>query len=139
MRIMLADDQKKVRFALRVLLEQQPELEVVGEAYDCPSLLAQIEALSPDVVLVDWKLPGLDGGRLMPLLRRADLAVIVLSPRLEDRRTAVEAGASAFVCKCDAPERLLAAIASVAAGETGADSGDEATPQEQGGFVSPGM
>ena len=130
MRILLADDQKKVRFALRVLLEQQPEMEVVGEAVDCPGLLSQIKALSPDVVLVDWKLPGLDSGQLLASLCGADpkLAVIVLSPRLEARQSALDAGASAFVCKCDAPERLLAAIASVAAGHAGTDMADASCP-----------
>ena len=115
MRILVADDQRKVRFALRVLLEQQPEMEVVGEAADGQTLLACISATSPDVVLVDWKLPGFAGGQLMPSLRAEDpdLAVIVLSPRLEARRSALDAGASAFVCKCDAPEQLLAAIAGV--------------------------
>lgn len=120
MRILLADDQKKVRFALRVLLEQQPGMEVVGEAWDGQGLFAQIEATAPDVVLVDWKLPGLSGRQLLPSLQGADpnLAVIVLSPHLEARQSALNAGAKAFVCKCDAPERLLAAIASVGLGQT---------------------
>ncbi len=113
MRILLADDQKKVRFALRVLLEQQPGMEVVGEAVDVQGLLAQIEASSPDIVLVDWTLPGHTGGQLLQSLREADpeLAIIALSPRLEARKSALDAGASAFVCKCDAPDRLLSAIA----------------------------
>jgi DNA-binding NarL/FixJ family response regulator len=113
MRIVLADDQKKVRFALRVLLEQQPGMAVVGEAADDQALLDCIETTSPDVVLVDWRLPGLTGGQLLASLHGLDpeLAVVVLSPRLEARRAALDAGASAFVCKCDAPERLLAAIA----------------------------
>ncbi len=113
MRILLADDQKKVRFALRVLLEQQPGIEVVGEAVDVEGLFAQIKVTSPDLVLVDWKLPGPTDGQLLQSLREANpnLAVIVLSPRLEARKSALDAGASAFVCKCDAPDRLLSAIA----------------------------
>lgn len=113
MRILLADDQKKVRFALRVLLEQQPGMEVVGEAVDAQGLFAQIEANTPDAVLVDWRLPGLTGGQLLQSLHEADpqVAIIVLSPRLEARKSALDAGASAFVCKCDAPDRLLSAIA----------------------------
>jgi DNA-binding NarL/FixJ family response regulator len=130
MRILLADDQKKVRFALRVLLEQQPGMEVVGEAADGQGLLAQIEATSPEVVLVDWKLPGLDSGQLLPSLHGADpdLAVIVLSPRLEARQSALDSGASAFVCKCDAPERLLAAIACVGIGQADTDRMEESCP-----------
>jgi DNA-binding NarL/FixJ family response regulator len=127
MRILLADDQRKVRFALRVLLEQQPGIEVVGEATDGPGLIALIQALSPDIVLVDWKLPGLDSGQLFPCQRGADgePSFIVLSPRLEARKTALDAGANAFVCKCDAPERLLAAIASVAARQAATDKADQ--------------
>jgi DNA-binding NarL/FixJ family response regulator len=58
MRILLADDQPKVRFALRVLLERQPGLKVVGEAADADDLLAQMETACPDLVLLAWELPG---------------------------------------------------------------------------------
>jgi len=113
MRILLADDQKKVRFALRVLLEQQPGFQIVGEAVDAEDLLAQITAPLPDMVLVDWALPGQAGRQLLPSLRSVcpELAIVVLSSRLEARQSALDAGANAFVCKCDAPERLLSAIA----------------------------
>ncbi len=59
MRILLADDQTRVRFALRVLLERQPGLAVVGEATNSRDLLDQINATRPDTVLLDWELPGL--------------------------------------------------------------------------------
>jgi len=113
MRILVADDQPKVRFALRVLLERQPGLKVVGEAADAGDLLAQVEMACPDLVLLDWELPGLAGGDLLSALRGVcpNLFVIVLSGRLEVRRAALNAGADAFVYKCDPPERLLTAIA----------------------------
>jgi len=119
MRILVADDQPKVRFALRVLLERQPGLKVVGEAADADDLLAQIETACPDLVLLDWELPGLAGGDLLSALRGVcpDLFIIALSGRLEVRRAALEAGADAFVYKCDPPERLLAAIADCLAEE----------------------
>lgn len=121
MRILLADEQAKVRFALRVLLEQQPGLEVMGEAVDGQGLLALVDAVSPDVVLVDWKLPGLSGGQLLASLQNGnpDLAIIVLSPRMEARQAALDAGAAAFVCKCDAPQQLLAAISRIRSTRTG--------------------
>lgn len=121
MRILLADEQVKVRFALRVLLEQQPGLEIAGEAVDGQGLLAMVNAVSPDVILVDWKLPGLSGGQLLASLQNGnpDLAIIVLSPRLEARQAALDAGARAFVCKCDAPQQLLAAISSIRSTQTG--------------------
>ncbi|MGA9350187.1 MAG: response regulator transcription factor [Anaerolineae bacterium] len=132
MRILLADDQPKVRFALRVLLERQPGLQVVGEATDADDLLAQMETACPDLVLLAWELPGLtvdpstssgqapsagSGQGLLTALRRVcpNLFVIALSGRLEVRQAALDAGADAFVCKCDPPERLLAAIADCAA------------------------
>ena len=58
MQILLADNQPKVRFGLRVLLERQPGLQVVGEAADAKDLLAQVEADCPDLVLLDWELSG---------------------------------------------------------------------------------
>jgi DNA-binding NarL/FixJ family response regulator len=113
MQILLADSQPKVRFGLRVLLQRQPGLKVVGEVSNAEDLLAQIEASCPDLILLDWELPGVAGGDLLSALRAAcpDLLLIVLSGRTEVRRATLDAGADAFVCKCDPPERLLAAIA----------------------------
>jgi DNA-binding NarL/FixJ family response regulator len=112
MRILLADHQSKIRFALRTLLEQQPGLEIVGEAVDVEELLAQTEVAAPDLVLLDWKLRGLTVVDLLPALRRIcpGLTVIALSGRPEERQAALDAGADAFVSKIDPPERLLAAI-----------------------------
>jgi DNA-binding NarL/FixJ family response regulator len=112
MRILLADDQQKVRFALRALLQQQPGLEVVGEATDAPDLLARAERSCPDVVLLDWELPGLADVDLLPALRARcpNLFVVALSGRVDAHRAAVAAGVDAFVSKGDPPERLLAAI-----------------------------
>jgi DNA-binding NarL/FixJ family response regulator len=113
MRILLADSQPKVRFGLRVLLERQPGLKVIGEASNTEDLLAQIETGCADMVLLGWGLPGLAKADLLSALRRAcpNLLVIALSGWPETRRAALAAGADAFVYKCDPPERLLAAIA----------------------------
>jgi DNA-binding NarL/FixJ family response regulator len=112
MRLLLADNQAKVRFALRALLEQQPGLTVVGEAAEAGEVLAQIEAVHPDLVLLDWNLRGLAKADLLSALRQVhpDLIVVVLSARPEVRQAALEAGADAFVSKADPPERLLEAI-----------------------------
>jgi CheY-like chemotaxis protein len=112
MRILLGDGQPKVRFALRVLLEQQPGLEVAGEASDADDLLAQAAMVNPDLVLLGWELPGLvDVGSLTALRRICpDVSVIALSGRPEARQVALLAGADAFVSKFDPPEQLLAAI-----------------------------
>lgn len=112
MRILLADGQAKVRFALRVLLERQSEYKVVGEAVDAEDLLIQAALTCPDVVLLGWELSDRTPIELLPALRRLCpmLPVIALSGRLRARQAALAAGADAFVSKADPPERLLAAI-----------------------------
>ena len=120
MRVLLADDQSKVRSALRLVLEQQPGIHVLGEAVDTTGLLDWVTVTCPDLVLLDWELPGLEadgpstgsGQRLLSTLRELCpcLAVIALSGRPEARRAALDAGADAFVSKGDPPERLLAAV-----------------------------
>ncbi len=112
MRVLLADDQSKVRSALRLLLEQQPGIQVLGEAVDTTGLLDWVTVTCPDVVLLDWELPGLGVDRLLPTLRDLcpRLKVIALSGRQEARQAALDAGVDAFVSKGDPPERLLAAV-----------------------------
>jgi DNA-binding NarL/FixJ family response regulator len=81
MQILLADDQKKVRSALRLLLEQQPDLEILGEAVDTTGLLDWVRAAHPDLVLLDWELPGLPAVALLPLLHFHKLGLRVVAPR----------------------------------------------------------
>jgi DNA-binding NarL/FixJ family response regulator len=112
MRILLADNQADVRSALRLLLEQEPGLDVVGEAIGVEELLIQAEAAQPDLVLLDWELPGSRAADLLPALRSCCpcARAIALSGRPEARREALEAGIDVFVSKADPPERLLAAV-----------------------------
>jgi DNA-binding NarL/FixJ family response regulator len=112
MRILIADTQPKVRFALQVLLQRQPDLRVVGEAIDAQGLLEEAEAECPDVVLLGWELPGMDMDCLVPSLRERcpGITVIALSGRLEAHRAADKLGVDAFVSKSSPPDRLLAAI-----------------------------
>jgi two-component system invasion response regulator UvrY len=112
-RILIADTQPRVRFAMRVLLERQPGFVVIGEATDAPSLLSEVEVGCPDVVLVGWELPGIPLEDLMCQLHVLcpDLLVIALSGRLEAQQAALSCGADAFVSKSSPPEQLLAAIA----------------------------
>jgi DNA-binding NarL/FixJ family response regulator len=112
MRVLLADDQAKVRSALRLLLVEHPHIEILGEAVDATGLLDWVKAACPDVVLLDWELPGLPAATLLSLLhdRCPDLRVIALSTRPEAGEAALRAGADAFVSKGDPPEMLLVAI-----------------------------
>lgn len=112
MRILVADDQPRVRFALRTLLERQPDMKVVGEAVDAEDLMVQMRQVRPDLVLLDWNLVGLAAEDLLSDLREAcpEVSVIALSGRPEDRQSALDAGVNGFACKCDSAHRLLAAI-----------------------------
>jgi DNA-binding NarL/FixJ family response regulator len=112
MRVLLADDQSKVRAALRLLLQEELGLSVIGEAIEAEDLLAQVEAMQPDLVLLDWELPGLRTDDHLPALRRLcpRLKIIVLSGQPEARRAALAAGTDAFVSKGEPPERLLSVV-----------------------------
>ncbi|MGD2207169.1 MAG: response regulator transcription factor [Anaerolineae bacterium] len=116
-RVLLADDRPKVRSALRLLLEHQPDIEILGEAVDTTGLLDWVRLVCPDLILLDWELPGLPASALLPLLhyRRPGLRVIALSGRPEVRQTALAAGVDAFVSKGDPPEQLLKTLRAVGA------------------------
>ncbi len=117
MHILLADDEVRVRSALQMLLKEQPGMKVVAEVAEAEALLAQIRATQPDLVLLDWGLPGLGAVGSLPTLRLVcpNLAVIVLSGRPEAGREALAVGADAFVSKVESPEHLLAALHTIAA------------------------
>ncbi len=112
MDILIADSHDQVRFALRVMLSQQPGLQVVGEAADGTQLLALARVAMADLVLVDWELPGLAGMGGLAAVHQAcpTLRLVVLSSQLGVRQAAVGNGVDAFVSKGDPPERLLAVI-----------------------------
>jgi len=89
--ILLADRQPKVRFALRVLLERQPDVVIVGEAINVEDLISQTRAKRPDLVLLDWDLPGLMASGYLPSLRKInpEMSVIALSGHAEARQGAL--------------------------------------------------
>jgi DNA-binding NarL/FixJ family response regulator len=134
MRIILAENRRKVRFALRALLEQQPELNVIGEAADAQNLLGQVEEICPDVILLDWELPGMAADDLLSALRRncPEVLVVALSGRVSARRAALAAGADAFVSKGDPPERLLSAIQCCEEKCSGCETDVDRTGQRRG-------
>ena len=78
MQILIADDQERVRFALQVLLAQQPEMQVVDEAANGEVLLAQASTVAADLVLVDWELPQLAETGGLPALHRLSPALQVV-------------------------------------------------------------
>lgn len=114
-RILLADDDPAICSALRLLLEQEAGLIVVGEAADASSARQHAATLHPDLLLLDWELPGATGAPPLDSLRTdtPGMQIIALTSRLEARPAALAAGADAFVSKGDSPDRLLAAIRGV--------------------------
>jgi DNA-binding NarL/FixJ family response regulator len=117
MNILIGDAQPRVRFALHLLLEQQPGWKVAGEAGDVQALLQQIQCSCPDLVLLDWELPGMPAEALLTVIRQAcpRLWVIFMSGKAELRQAALLAGADVFAYKADPPERLLGLIRELAA------------------------
>jgi DNA-binding NarL/FixJ family response regulator len=108
MRVLLADHHPSTLWALRSLVGKQKGFTVVGEATEATSLLIQAEALKPDLVLLDWGLPG----RPADLIERLHVIdprpkVVAMSSRLESGRAALAGGVDAFVSKGDEPDWLL--------------------------------
>lgn len=119
-RVVLADDQEMVRAGLRMLIDFQPDLEVVGEAADGLEAVEVVTRLRPDVVLMDVRMPRCDGIEAARRVLAAvpDVGVVVLTTFDEDGSLAeaLRAGVSGFLLKTAPPEHLLHAIRTVASG-----------------------
>lgn len=111
-RVIVAHSDQRVRSALRLLVREEPGLALVGESSDLPSLVAQVGQLKPDLVLLDWELPGRPAAALLLAQTTLDNKprVIVFSARPELEEMILAAGADRFVSKGDAPEALLSAF-----------------------------
>jgi DNA-binding NarL/FixJ family response regulator len=126
-RVLVADDHPVVREGLRKMISLTDDIEVVGEAADGEDAVAMVAAMRPHVVLMDVRMPGMDGVEATKQIRTDTPAteVIVLSNYDEDRYVfdALRAGAKSYLLKDASPERLADAIRSVARGESTLDSG----------------
>jgi DNA-binding NarL/FixJ family response regulator len=119
-RVLLVDDHQVVRRGLRTFLEVQPDIEVVGEAGDGDEGVLRAQELSPDVILMDVKMPGTDGIAALRKLRDegSKARVLVVTSFTEQRTVvpALRAGAAGYVYKDVDPDALAGAIRSVYAG-----------------------
>ena len=115
MKVLIADDQAEVRSALKVLLEQEMEQDMVSEAEDMETLLLRMESDQPELILLDWELSGKSMLRFIPILRQAakGLKIIALSVRPEAARAAMEAGVDAFISKGENSDKLLKVIGAI--------------------------
>lgn len=136
-RLLLVDDQAIVRTGLRTLLGVEPDFEVVGEVADGAAALRAVTDLAPDVVLMDIRMPVLDGiAATEAIVRGGSLSrVCVLTTYGLDEYVydALAAGAAGFVIKTDSPDRIVAAIRAVAAGEFAL--GTDTTAQLVAGYL----
>lgn len=120
-RLMLVDDHEVVRSGLRMLLEGEPDVEIVGEFGLAKDALASLERLKPDVVVMDIGLPDLSGIDATTEVKRLseETAVVALTIHEDEEYffKMLDAGASGYVPKRAAPEELLTAIRAAAVGE----------------------
>ena len=120
-RLLLVDDHAVVRSGLRMLLDNEPDVEIVGEAGTAREALDSVPRLKPDIVLMDIGLPdksGIDAAREIKRLR-PETGIVALTIHEDEEYffKMLEAGASGYVPKRAAPEELLTAIRTAAAGE----------------------
>jgi DNA-binding NarL/FixJ family response regulator len=121
--VVIADDQALVRAGFRSLLDAQPDIDVVGEASDGEEAVALAASLAPDIVLMDIRMPGLDGleatRRIVQDERLGGVKVIILTTFGLDEYVfeAIRAGASGFLVKDTEPEELVHAVRVVAGGD----------------------
>jgi DNA-binding NarL/FixJ family response regulator len=156
-RLLLADDHAVVRSGLRMLLQAQPDMIIVGEAETGQEAIRRVAELSPDVVLMDIEMPGMNGIEATRRIKaNAPAAAVLALTMYEDDQYFFEmlrAGASGYVPKRAAPDELVSAIRAVSRGEVflypslagrlvqdylrrgpageGEPPGDELTPREQ--------
>lgn len=121
-RILLADDHPLIRSGLRVRLEAEPDLAVVGEAADGAQAQQFCQELRPDVLVLDLNMPGPSSSAIVAYVREhcPELAVLVLTAFDDDAyvRAMLAAGVAGYVLKDEAPDALVDAVRSVAHGGT---------------------
>jgi len=125
-RIVLAEDHETVREGLRAILSADPDIDIVGEAADGESAIAQTQALRPDLVIMDITMPGLNGFQATRSIKHAcpDTEVLVLTRHMHEAYVLefLRVGASGYVLKQSRSSELVRAIHTVAAGHQYVDA-----------------
>ncbi|NWF83827.1 MAG: response regulator transcription factor [Bryobacteraceae bacterium] len=138
-RVVIADDHPIVREGLRKLLTLEDDIDVVGEAADGRELVERMDEFRPDVILLDLRMPNLDGlGALQTLAHTGQKARVIILTASEDKNEFVQAmklGCSGIVLKQTAPDLIVKSIRKVHAGEIWLDSHTTAAVMRQ--FASP--
>ena len=138
-RVLIADDHPIVREGLRRLLSLEEDVEIVGEAGDGEATVAMVEKLDPDVVLLDLRMPGMDGfaalQRMQKLGRKTRVIVLTASEDKNEFVQAMKLGCSGIVLKQTAADLIIKSIRKVHAGEIWLDSHTTAAVMRQ--FASP--
>jgi DNA-binding NarL/FixJ family response regulator len=120
-RVVIADDQAVVRGGLRMILEAQSDIEVVGEAADGREAIALARELEPDIVLMDIQMPALDGieatRRIVGANRGPRIVMLTTFGTDEHVYEALKAGAAGFFVKTDSPQQLVDGLRSVGSGD----------------------
>lgn len=119
-RVVIADDHAAVRAGVRAVLAAAPEIEVVGEAADGRIAVQQARTLQPDLVLMDARMPSVDGIQATEVLAAEGMAVLVLTTYGVDETVdaALAAGAVGYLLKTAEPEAIIDGVRRVAAGES---------------------
>ncbi|MGB5845598.1 MAG: response regulator [Anaerolineales bacterium] len=111
MRILLASGDTDLRLAIQLMLSEEPGITIIGSASDCKGLIALIKSTSPDLVLLDWELPGSNMEAVLLDIKtfasQPKINLIVLGRQPSMRQAALQAGADEYVVIGDPPDVLL--------------------------------
>ncbi len=122
LRILIAEDHKTVREGIKLLVNAQPDMEIIGEASEGETAIELVRSLSPDIILMDISMPVLNGLKATKKLRSisSDIRILVLTRHTDDGyiRQIIGAGANGYVLKQSAPDELINAIRVVGRGDS---------------------
>jgi DNA-binding NarL/FixJ family response regulator len=122
LRVLLAEDHETVREGLRLIIDSQPDMEIVGEAANGYEVLSRVPELNPQIIVMDISMPGMNGLKATRRVKEAhpDIGIVALTRHKESGyvQEVLQAGASAYVLKQSASDELLRAIRAVAVGKS---------------------